>query len=162
MAFDERVGGLVKTTGRLTMDNRHQLHPDLLNLVDQLRHIEAQLYAHRGEVQDNQQPIQAQRCDALVHRVRSWWKRLWMGLQKVATQMSLHLLKGDALVHRVRSWWKRLGMGLQKVATQMSLHLLKGIENVERRAVHQPAGETAHAGMLRTHQRLTRRDFGLR
>jgi hypothetical protein len=65
-------------------------------------------------------------------------------------------------VHRERSWWKRLGIGLQKVATQMSLHLLKGIENVERRAVHQPAGETAHAGRLRAHQRPTRRDFGLR
>ncbi len=120
----------MKTTGRLAMDSPHQLPLDLLNLRNQLQHIEEQLHEHRSEAQDNQQPIQAQLCDALVHRERSWWKRL--------------------------------GIGLQKVATQMSLHLLKGIENVERRAVHQPAGETAHAGRLRAHQRPTRRDFGLR
>ena len=51
------------------MDNRHQLHPDLLNLMDQLRHIEAQLHAHRGEAQYNQQPIRTQRSQALVERL---------------------------------------------------------------------------------------------
>ena len=67
------------------MVNRHQLHPDLLNRIIRQRHIEKQVYAHRGEAQDNQQPIQAQRSEALVHRERSWWKRLGMGLQRVAS-----------------------------------------------------------------------------
>jgi len=62
------------TTGRLAMDNRHQLHPDLLNLMDQLRHIEAQLHAHRGEAQDSQQPIQTQRSRAPVYKKRSRWR----------------------------------------------------------------------------------------
>ncbi len=57
------------------MDNGHQLHPDLLNLMDQLRHIEAQLHAHRDEAQDNQEPIQTQRSQALVHRKRPWGRR---------------------------------------------------------------------------------------
>ena len=64
----------MKTTGRLAMDNSHQLHPDLLNLMDQLRHIEAQLHAHRGEEKDNQQPIRKQRSQALVHKKRSRWR----------------------------------------------------------------------------------------
>jgi len=68
------------------MDNCHQLHPDLLNLISQLRHIEEQLHEHRGEAQNNQQPFQAQRCEALVLRERPWWKRLGMGLHRVATQ----------------------------------------------------------------------------
>ena len=58
------------------MDYCHQLHPDLLRLISQLRHIEEQLHAHRGEPRDNQQPCQAQRYAALMHRERSWWKRL--------------------------------------------------------------------------------------
>ncbi len=57
------------------MDNRHQLHPDLLNLIDQLRHIEAQLHAHRGEARDNQEPIQTQRSEGLADRERAWWRR---------------------------------------------------------------------------------------
>ena len=78
-------GGIGETTGRLAMDNRHQLHPDLLNLISQLRQIEEQLYAHRSEARDNPQPRQEQGYDALVHRERSWWKRLGMGLQRVAS-----------------------------------------------------------------------------
>ena len=74
-----------ETTGRLAMDNCHQLHPDLLNLIRQLRHIEEQLHAHRGEARENQQPFQAQSGEALVHRERPWWKRLGTGLQKVAS-----------------------------------------------------------------------------
>ena len=66
------------------MDNRRQLHPDLLNLISQLRHIEEQLYAHRSEARDNQPPFQAQRGEVLVHREQPWWKRLGMGLQRVA------------------------------------------------------------------------------
>jgi hypothetical protein len=65
------------------MDSRHQLHPDLLNLMDQLRHIEAQLHAHRGEAQDNQKPFQILRCEALEQSERPWWKRLGTGIQKV-------------------------------------------------------------------------------
>ena len=133
VAFDEwAVAALMKKTGRLAMENCHQLHPDLLNLISQLRHIEEQLHAHRGEARENQPPFHAQRSEALVHREQPWWKRL--------------------------------GMGLQRVATQTSLHLLSGIvnENIERRAVHQPAGETVHAGMVRTHRRPTRRAFGVR
>ena len=66
------------------MVSRDQLHPDLVNRIIRLRHIEEQLHAHRGEAQDNQQPIQAQQSDAPVHRERSWWKRLGMGLQRVS------------------------------------------------------------------------------
>ena len=36
------------------MVNCHQLHPDLLNLISQLRHIEKQLHAHRGEAQESE------------------------------------------------------------------------------------------------------------
>ena len=36
------------------MDNCHQLHPDLVNLIGQLRNIEEQLHAHRSDVWDNQ------------------------------------------------------------------------------------------------------------
>jgi hypothetical protein len=34
------------------MNNCHQLHPDLLNLISQVRHIEKQLHALRGEAQE--------------------------------------------------------------------------------------------------------------
>ena len=67
------------------MDNRHQPHPDLLRLINQLRHIEEQLHAHRGEARDNRQPFQAQRYAAHGHQERTWWKRLGMGLQRVAS-----------------------------------------------------------------------------
>ena len=85
MAFDQWAGGLGETTGRLAMDNRHQLHPDLLNLIRQLQQIEEQLYAHRVEARDIQPPFYAQRSEALVHREQSWWQRMRMGLQRVAT-----------------------------------------------------------------------------
>jgi len=114
------------------MDNCHQLHPDLLNLMNQLRHIEAQLHEHRSEARINQEPFQAQRSEALAHRERPWWKRLGMGLHRVATLTPLHLLSRPAN------------------------------ENIERRAVHQPAGKTARAGMLRAHWRPTRRAFGVK
>ena len=67
------------------MDNCHKFNPVLLNLISQLRHIEEQLHAHRGEARDIQQPFQAQRYKALGHRERPWWKRLGMGLQRMAS-----------------------------------------------------------------------------
>ena len=36
------------------MDNCHQLHPDLLNLISQLRHIEEQSHAHRSEARESE------------------------------------------------------------------------------------------------------------
>ncbi len=80
-------GGLDETTGRLGMDNRHQLHPDLLNLISLLRHVEEQRHPLRGETRDNQHPFQEERSKALVHRERPWWKRLGMGLRRVAIQV---------------------------------------------------------------------------
>ena len=114
------------------MDNCHQLHPDLLNLMNQLRHIEAQLHEHPSEARDNQEPFQIQRSETLEQSVRPWWKRLGMGFQRATTQAALHLSSGIAN------------------------------ENIELRAVHQPTGETAHAGMWGAHRGPARRVFGVR
>ncbi len=77
--------GVGETTGRFVMVSCHHLHPELISRIVQLRHMEERLQAHRVEAQDNQPPVQEQPGEALVHREPSWWKRLGMGLQKIAS-----------------------------------------------------------------------------